>query len=205
MRFFMLLAALVVVLMNGAADAAKGKYSIIGVGTESCGTWTAARRDRRARLNEQWILGFLSGIGWGGEFFHVHPLNGMDAEGVWAWMDNYCQVHPLDGIDKAGLIFGGKSARGPLIEESIFIGVGTGSCGTWTAARRDRRALLYEQWILGFLSGEGAASAVLADGRDNPLNGMDAEGVWAWIDTYCQVHPLDQISRGGQKLGQKLG
>lgn len=29
----MLLAALVVVLMNGAADAAKGKYSIIGVGT----------------------------------------------------------------------------------------------------------------------------------------------------------------------------
>jgi hypothetical protein len=82
-----------------------------------------------------------------------------------------------------------------------IIGVGTGSCGTWTAARRDRRALLYEQWILGFLSGEGAASAVLADGSDNPLNGMDAEGVWAWIDTYCQVHPLDQILRGGQKLG----
>jgi hypothetical protein len=28
----------------------------------------------------------------------------------------------------------------------------------------------------------------------NPLNGPDAQGVWAWIDNYCHAHPLVQIS-----------
>ena len=33
-----------------------------------------------------------------------------------------------------------------------IIGQGTASCGTWTSARRDREALGYEQWVVGFLS-----------------------------------------------------
>jgi len=25
------------------------------------------------------------------------------------------------------------------------------------------------------------------------LNEMDAPGVWAWIDNYCQAHPIDNV------------
>jgi hypothetical protein len=66
------------------------------------------------------------------------------------------------------------------------IGQGTLSCGIWTAWRRTSGALGPEQWVLGFLSGIGAAGRA----GDDPLDGMDAEGVWAWIDIYCSIHPL---------------
>jgi hypothetical protein len=26
------------------------------------------------------------------------------------------------------------------------------------------------------------------------LNGVDAQGVWAWIDNYCHANPLDEVS-----------
>jgi hypothetical protein len=27
----------------------------------------------------------------------------------------------------------------------------------------------------------------------DPLHGMDADGVWAWVDNYCRDHPIDMI------------
>jgi hypothetical protein len=73
----------------------------------SCGTWTADRRQRSggALQDEQWVLGFLSGVGYEG----YDPLNGMDAEGVWAWIDNYCREHPIEQIIAAAEAF--KSAH----------------------------------------------------------------------------------------------
>jgi hypothetical protein len=49
---------------------------------------------------------------------------------------------------------------------------------------------------LGFLSGIAYEST---DG-ENPMNGLDAEAVWAWIDNYCQAHPLEQIVTAGQQF-----
>jgi hypothetical protein len=98
-------AILAAALLISSAEAAQpGKYNLIGSGTISCGTWTASRREGRALLPEQWILGFLSGIGYeseGGD----NPLNGVDANAVWAWMDNYCRANPLDDVAKAGAAF----------------------------------------------------------------------------------------------------
>jgi hypothetical protein len=55
---------------------------------------------------EQWILGFLSGIGSTGSSYGLNPLNGItDANAVWGWMDNYCREHPLDNIAAAGEAF----------------------------------------------------------------------------------------------------
>jgi len=31
----------------------------------------------------------------------LDPLKGLDADAVWAWMDNYCLTHPLVTIDAA--------------------------------------------------------------------------------------------------------
>jgi hypothetical protein len=50
-------------------------------------------------------LGFLSGIDATINVTKLSPLNGTDAQGVWAWIDNYCQAHPLDKLGDAALAF----------------------------------------------------------------------------------------------------
>lgn len=75
------------------------------------------------------------------------------------------------------------------------IGTGAVSCGTWTSDRRTPNgtlAFMDGQWVLGFLSGQAELSAT-AGGTLDPLKDMDAQGVWAWVDNYCQANPLKQI------------
>ena len=197
------LAMSIVVMMAGAASSARLSYTVGGEGTNSCGSWTAKRLIQTAVAPEQWTLGFLSGIGAAGEFFNVHPLNRMSADVVWIWIDRYCDAHPLHDISKAGLMFGGQAAKGTN-ENALFLGYGTRSCGTWLAARRDRQSTAYEQWIIGFMSGIGAANTYLADGRFDPLARTDAQGVWAWIDNFCRANTVDKLSRAGQLLSLEL-
>ena len=52
----------------------------------------------------EWVVGYLSGVG-AVDVAGYDPLNGMDAEGVFAWIDNYCRAHPLDKIEKAAATF----------------------------------------------------------------------------------------------------
>jgi hypothetical protein len=92
---------LAVVLLMGVAEAVT---VVGGVGTEACASWIVARRDHQAFGYEQWLLGYLSGVG------DVHtarldPLNGIAVDEIWAWVDHYCQAHPLDHIVRAGEAF----------------------------------------------------------------------------------------------------
>ena len=84
------------------------EYTAIGAGADSCGTWTANRSSPNGNeriAGDQWVLGFLSGIGFMGDMT-IDPLNGMDAQGVWAWIDNYCRANPIDEIaDAAGKFY----------------------------------------------------------------------------------------------------
>ena len=68
------------------------------------------------------------------------------------------------------------------------IGQGTSSCATWKSAEVSTQVIFHE-WMLGFLS--GAKWVRIQNGR---LNGTDLNAVWAWIDSYCTDHPLEQIS-----------
>src|SRR4051812_14663298 len=106
MRFFLILSVLILGLMSDVTEAEA--YMLIGPGLSSCGTWTTYRRayqpggsatsgHAQALENMQWVLGFLSGIGFVGEH-DDDPLKGIDGEGVWAWIDNYCREHPIDLI-----------------------------------------------------------------------------------------------------------
>jgi hypothetical protein len=105
-KLVLAVAILAAALLISAEEAAEpGKYNLLGSGTVSCGTWTALRRQGQARLPEQWILGFLSGVGYEGAAGGDNPLNGVDADAVGAWMDNYCQANPLDTLAKAGTAF----------------------------------------------------------------------------------------------------
>ena len=80
-----------------------------------------------------------------------------------------------------------------------YLTTGPNSCVAWTAARRagEAEALSYEQWILGFLSGVGFAGN---PSGFNPLNGVAALAVLAWVDDYCQAHPLDELATAGAEF-----
>jgi hypothetical protein len=101
-------ATLAVALLTSPAMA--DTVRMIGAGAASCGTWTADRQQRStgrhslSLMDEQWVLGFLSGIAVMGDE-SVDPLRRMDAEGVWAWVDNYCQAHPIETISSAAIEF----------------------------------------------------------------------------------------------------
>jgi hypothetical protein len=99
-----LIAAAVVIAVTLTLTGSAEAYTVAGLGTASCGTWTAARRDRNAWGFEQWALGFLSGIGYAGAA-QDDPLYGTDADGVWGWFDNYCRAHPVVTLSNAAKAF----------------------------------------------------------------------------------------------------
>jgi hypothetical protein len=84
----------------------------------------------------------------------------------------------------------GGSSRAPA-QQHITVGIGTASCATWEIARRSGDATRYEQWVVGFYSG---ADFIGKAGGTNPLPQTDANGVWAWMDNYCQSHPVETIA-----------
>jgi hypothetical protein len=95
-------AMLVAALLAGPAEAEPSGF---GMGMWPCRMWTAAQHDGQASEVEQWIVGFLTGVGWMGFSTGVDPWKGMDAPAVWGWVDNYCLAHPLDNVAKAGEAF----------------------------------------------------------------------------------------------------
>ena len=80
-------------------------YSMVGPGGVSCGSWVQARRGSSPDYaQEGWVLGFLSGVGFMGAP-RQDPLNGMDAAGVFVWLDNYCLANPLASLAAASAAF----------------------------------------------------------------------------------------------------
>src|SRR5262245_1846687 len=81
----------------------------------------------------------------------------------------------------------------PAFADSVrVLGFGVNqTCGAWLSARAQNGvdAWLFQQWALGYLSGAAIFSA-----NYNPLRGVDADGVWYWLDKYCREHPLDSVS-----------
>jgi hypothetical protein len=73
------------------------------------------------------------------------------------------------------------------------------SCGTWTKIRGSNQARPAEQWVAGYLSGVNMTS----DKRDI-LGDTDGDGVMAWLDNYCQAHPLDKIIKATGSLVKYL-
>jgi hypothetical protein len=76
-------------LWAGTANA----VTAIGLGMESCGSWTEARRTRTSFGYEQWVVGFMSGVAGA---LNDNLFDGKDAQGVWGWVDSYCRAHPLE-------------------------------------------------------------------------------------------------------------
>ena len=71
-------------------------YTLLGSGAISCGTWIKERQTFMNTVNGSWVLGYLT---------KVNREKGLtltiDANGLFAWIDNYCRVNPLKQLEDA--------------------------------------------------------------------------------------------------------
>ena len=119
---WLLLAVLPAVVLPAGSAVAASSYKAIGSGNLSCGSWTSARTqvqgggDQSAKWLEltysDWVLGFLSGVGYAGAANNQDPVQGLDAKAVEAWLDQYCQTHPLKDLADAAVAFVDEHPRG---------------------------------------------------------------------------------------------
>jgi hypothetical protein len=91
----LLLGALIAAAMIGAERGATA-YTVIGYGGQTCGKWTQDRNHNEfgARLNEAWLLGFISARN-GSSQAGFDITQDADNAGLFVWIDNYCAAHPL--------------------------------------------------------------------------------------------------------------
>ncbi|SEJ40735.1 hypothetical protein SAMN05192539_1010142 [Paraburkholderia diazotrophica] len=73
--------------------------------------------------------------------------------------------------------------------------MGVPSCGQWIARKNSvSDKATSESWLLGYLSG-------LATGtRVDILRDTDYDSLIAWMDNYCNTHPLERVSGGAAQL-----
>ena len=87
---------------------------VLGVGGRSCGTWIEARRNGNTTAvdYQQWVAGFLSGanslISTAAPELDTLLQPNIDAQSLYAWIDNYCIAHPLNTIAQAADALGAE-------------------------------------------------------------------------------------------------
>jgi hypothetical protein len=103
MRTFTLAVSLAVAASHPAAA-----DRFLGIGTASCGLWTEVRHspDNPAIAPaEQWVIGFISGAGYGNPDISFDSFYGLNIFGVWSWVDSYCAAHPSSRMFNATQAF----------------------------------------------------------------------------------------------------
>ena len=101
--------------LTSPSDAAttKGVYTILGTGTDSCGSWTSNRpydpgeapfvsnQHITDLIAEQaWILGYVTSFNmavWKGN----NVASETDRKGIFAWIDKYCAANPTTVLSGA--------------------------------------------------------------------------------------------------------
>jgi hypothetical protein len=88
--------AWVFVLLIADIGTVQAAFVVLGVGADSCATWT--KNSKNGFLREAqiwWVEGFMSGLAQGTE---RDLLRNIDKDALQSWMDSYCVKHPLDRV-----------------------------------------------------------------------------------------------------------
>lgn len=103
MRKTVLAAAVSIMATPAIAMDAEGKFSNLGSGTMSCGSWIAELQNRSlgSQIQKGWVMGYLTG-------YNQFKLTGAsditartDHNGVFAAITNHCTANPLDNLRQA--------------------------------------------------------------------------------------------------------
>ena len=106
---------LIVASACGGSSTVSTKSEIhLGVGSQSCGEWLAARDESKqgtervtvVGMDTSWLQGFLVGQAMS-RITTTRTMSSLrnvpDAESVQSWVDKYCREHRLDSLYIAGL------------------------------------------------------------------------------------------------------
>lgn len=99
-HFPVLLTALIAVSSDAAEKS--GKYTILSMGTKSCGEVVADfKADGRDKLNNSiWVAGYLTAIN-ERVASRSNVAAGTDPEAWSLWIHNYCTANPLESLASA--------------------------------------------------------------------------------------------------------
>lgn len=77
-----------------------GRFVVLGLGSESCGTYITERRQGNDNPYRGWVTGYLSA--YNESLKNTYNLLGKsDMEGVMLWLENYCSKNPLNSFSQA--------------------------------------------------------------------------------------------------------
>ena len=81
----------------------------------------------------------------------------------------------------------------PVMGQTL-IGPNQETCGKWTHEHQLKSALslVFQSWIVGYLSGLNTAGVGVLR-RPDFLKSTDLYAIVGWIDNYCASHPLDRL------------
>lgn len=99
------------------------------------------------------------------------------------------------------LLLAQSQAASALINDngqSMILGLGINSCGSWTENKRTDNLSNYteRQWLLGYVT----AFNTWGPGDENISSGIDNNGLLAWVDNYCAANPLQTIGNAAEAL-----
>jgi hypothetical protein len=86
------------------------------------------------------------------------------------------------------------------------IGIGRVSCGVWLEVRAKRDSAMdvrftqFREWIGGYLT----AYNVHIHANGNVSAPTDSEGMYAWLDNYCQKNPTVSVMQSVEQLIRHL-
>jgi hypothetical protein len=84
-----------------------------------------------------------------------------------------------------------------------ILGVGNESCGVWPQHRNVPSYAEAAQlsWVAGYVTG---FNNYASNQSGDVSAGIDCDGQVAWIDSYCQTHPLDSLFQATSALIREL-
>jgi hypothetical protein len=93
----------------------------------------------------------------------------------------------------AAMLFAGVCAAAPAQAVQL---IGVIDCGKWLADKNPE----YKWWLAGYMSG----MTIKDNQGTDPLAGVTAEQLVAWMDKYCRENPLSYVTAGGVTLLKEL-
>jgi hypothetical protein len=80
-------------------------------------------------------------------------------------------------------------------------GPGTASCGAWLDTRDHVSRFDRESWVMGYIT---AYNRFALSADEDVAKGVDAKGMFAWIDSFCANHPLEDVESASFALVLEL-
>ncbi|HXG29274.1 MAG TPA: hypothetical protein VNJ47_10570 [Nevskiales bacterium] len=187
-------------------------WSVVGVGNARCQDYSASLGQPAGQRLREWVLGYAAGLDAPAPYMGLganpgaHPV-AADELGAQGWLAQHCAANPERPLHLA--VRQWLSEPRPAVAKPVT-GLGGQPCSDYNAhGDGTPERALYEQWMLGFITGLNArapyTSAVLS-GAD-----LNADDLWRPYDPkplqrltdYCREQPQATFQAAVERLAAR--